>query len=165
MKEQWKNIEGHPNYQISDQGNVKRKSYEVERDGKVYRYPDRILSTHISKGYAYVNFDNKTWPVHRLVGKAFLDNPDDLYCLIHKDEDKTNNVVDNLMWSPRTYHNKCKPPTYTGISVRCVETSVIYRSIKEATKITGISYESISNSIYSNKSVKGLTFELVRGEV
>ena len=43
--------------------------------------------------------------MHRLVAEAFIPNPNDLPFVNHIDEDKLNNVVDNLEWCTRQYNN------------------------------------------------------------
>jgi len=40
----------------------------------------------------------KTRFIHQLVGLSWIDNPDNLPLLNHKDENKTNNCVENLEW-------------------------------------------------------------------
>ena len=43
--------------------------------------------------------------VHRIIAKTFIDNPDNLPEINHKDEDKTNNAVSNLEWCDHAYNN------------------------------------------------------------
>jgi hypothetical protein len=47
-----------------------------------------------------------------LVAKAFIDNPNNLNEINHKDEDKSNNRADNLEWCTKSYNvsysKKCK---------------------------------------------------------
>lgn len=99
----WKDIEGYEGiYQVSSEGRVKSLNYH--RTGQ-----ERILKASCSGwGYPFVNLckdgKKKTHRVHRLVAIAFIENPDNLPEINHKDEDKANNNVDNLEWCNRKYN-------------------------------------------------------------
>ena len=110
MTEIWKDIVGYEGlYQVSNLGNVKRlKGYKGR--GKGYIVEEHLIQPSInSRGYQNVilckNGKTKTFSMHRLVAIAFLDNSDNLPEVNHKDEDKTNNCVDNLEWCDRVYNN------------------------------------------------------------
>lgn len=100
MNEIWKNIVGYEGlYQVSNLGNVKSLNYR--RTGK-----ERILKPgNYKEGYLYVilckNRKLKHFTIHRLVAQAFLENPDHKSDVNHKDENKTNNCVNNLEWMSR----------------------------------------------------------------
>ena len=61
-----------------------------------------------TKGYKTVcltkDGKSKTHFVHRIVAEAFIDNPDNLPMVNHKDEDKTNNFAENLEWCTASYN-------------------------------------------------------------
>ena len=84
-------IENYDNYFVSNFGNIKNSK------------TNRILKPSIhKKGYKLVvlckNGIRKTFKVHRLVGKAFLENVDDKPMIDHIDNNPANNNVKNLRW-------------------------------------------------------------------
>lgn len=93
MEEVWKDIKGYEGrYKISNLGNV----YTYLRDRN-------MTPRKCRKGYLRVVLrDNqgvrKSHGVHRLVAQTFIPNPEDKPQVNHIDEDKTNNIVDNLEW-------------------------------------------------------------------
>lgn len=94
MKEVWKLVEDLPRYEISNKGRLRNK------------ISGRVLKTHISKlGYEQTNVTylgvRKFIAIHRLVAKAFIDNPHDKPEVNHVDEGKSNNHVTNLEWVTR----------------------------------------------------------------
>ena len=87
-KEYWKKIEGY-DYYVSTEGRVKNKE-------------DYIMKQHINKdGYYVVSLYNKKhypFRVNRLVGLAFIPNPNNLPEVHHKNKNKKDNRMCNLMW-------------------------------------------------------------------
>lgn len=57
---------------------------------------------------------------------------------------------------------RCYKPN--GKSVKCLETGIVYNSIKECVQATGISEDSVRRSFKNGCSVVGLTFVLMEGE-
>ena len=116
MEEEWKDIKGYEGqYQVSNLGRVKSLDRMLTYKTKygVYQhmqYGKVLTPCFDTRGYPYVrlfdlNGKTKSVTIHRLVGLAFIPNPDNLPCLNHKDEIKTNNSVDNLEWCTHLYNN------------------------------------------------------------
>lgn len=112
MKEIWKDIKGYEGiYQVSNLGSVRSLERKIMHgDGKPYTVKEKMLKPAItSHGYQSVHFsiDNlaKIFKVHRLVAEAFIENPNNLPSINHKDEIKTNNAVENLEWCTVQYNN------------------------------------------------------------
>lgn len=87
------------------------EKYQVSNLGRVWSVKgQKYLKGTVSKsGFVYVhltaaNGKYKKERLHRLVALAFLDNPNDLPQVNHKDEDKLNNCVDNLEWCDSKYN-------------------------------------------------------------
>lgn len=114
MKEVWKDVAGYEGlYQVSNIGNVRSLDRHVphKRMGKKF-CKGHMMATHINNsGYVTVNLckDNKykSFDVHRLVAIAFIES-DNISCVEvnHKDENKQNNVVDNLEWLTKSQNNR-----------------------------------------------------------
>ena len=85
-------IDGYENYFVSNFGNIKNSK------------TNKILKQKTEKnGYKRIgltkNRKQKYFYIHRLVGNAFLENPDNKPMIDHIDENKVNNNVKNLRWA------------------------------------------------------------------
>ena len=99
-EEIWCPIRGYEGiYEVSDQGRVKSIGYGKERILRPVRNNNGYLLVGLRK-----NREQKWYLVHRLVAQAFIPNPDNLPQVNHKDENKTNNSVQNLEWCDRKYN-------------------------------------------------------------
>lgn len=109
MDEVWKDIEGYEGlYQVSNLGRIKALQ-RLRKNGRVRK--EQILKNHAyENGYFKITLcDNtmksKRYFVHRLVAIAFVENPNNLPCVNHKDENSSNNDARNLEWCTFQYNN------------------------------------------------------------
>jgi len=171
-KEEWKIIEGYDNYMVSNLGRVKNIKTGL------------LLKPNTNKdGYLYVTiFSNKkpkSFTIHRLVAVAFIPNPYNLPQVNHKDEDKTNNCVDNLEWCDSKYNinygtslkrraesqkNDHRSKPVEMFSLEWVKEGE-FISINEASRQTGIDKGNICNNCIGRcKSVGGHIFRYKKSE-
>jgi hypothetical protein len=130
QQEIYKIITDYPNYSVSNLGNVKNNK------------TGRILKTRVHKGYLVINLYNnnvmKHKPIHRLVGNAFIQNPQNKLCIDHVDTDTTNNNVNNLRWATIAENSQNR-------SISSNNTS----------GTTGVHYNKASNKWYANIKFNG----------
>ena len=130
-EEIWRPVVGYEGlYEVSSYGRVRSLDRYDRRNqfrkGKLLKNKDN------GNGYLICSLSKngiiKNKYIHRLVVEAFIERPDGLYEVNHKDENKKNNSVDNLEWCDRKYNNtygtkiereiktKIKKGIYLGLS-------------------------------------------------
>lgn len=108
-KEVWKTYPEFDFIQVSNLGRVRTLDRVVSNGKGIYVKKGRILKQRRNRyGYLLVHFSvngkqvNRS--VHRLVAQTFIPNPDNFPEVNHKDNDRTNNCVDNLEWCTGEYN-------------------------------------------------------------
>lgn len=107
----WKKIDNFDNYEVSELGIVRSVDTTVVcKNNRKLPLKGKVLHQYLNrKGYLTVNIRSNSgkyykMSVHRLVANAFIPNPDNLMCVNHKDENKSNNRVSNLEWCTNNYN-------------------------------------------------------------
>jgi len=130
--EQWKQIDGYDNYEVSNYGSVRNT-----KTGRIIKLnPNGVgyLSLSMSK-------DGKVSKalVHRLVATAFCENPEGYKEVDHIDNIKTNNHATNLRWAShsdnlRNYLRK-NSTGFTGVTKQGAGTYTARATNKEGKQI------------------------------
>lgn len=156
--EVWKDIPDFPGYKCSNLGRVasyrERNCGHILSQSFVYGYPKLKLRQNGKDKFKYV---------HQLVAETFIPNPDKLPCINHKDENTTNNCVDNLEWCTRKYnfnYSHCgdwarwansKPIVF----IDSITNEIIhFSSITEASKHFNVSHSCIAHKLRDKKMYK-----------
>ena len=104
MKDEWRDVVGWEGlYKVSNKGQVKRLGCTNSCNN------ERLLKPEIMKhGYQRYKLcdSGKTQKIlaHRLVAEAFIPNPNNYPEVNHKDENPSNNCVENLEWCNHAYN-------------------------------------------------------------
>lgn len=159
----WKEVPGYEErYLVSDEGEVYSLPKIVKcsrlqhRKGKYLKPGLRGNKGPKYKFVALVDEFGKEHreSVHRLVALAFLDNPNNLPEVNHKDENSLNNRVENLEWCDRQYnieYSKGKAVKQYGDNGFIAK----YKSVAYASKMTGINRQAIYNVLNGWSSTAG----------
>ncbi len=104
-QEIWKSIPGfYAYYEVSTLGRVRSLDRIVSCGLHIQTVKGKILTHHLDRdGYPRlglrINGKQKLYRVNRLVALTFIDNPNNLPIVHHKDNIRNNNCVDNLEWT------------------------------------------------------------------
>ena len=179
MTEEWRDVVGYDDmykgmYQVSNLGRIRSLDRITVRG---WHQNGRIMKTNLnSAGYMVIRLtkDGKgnTRTVHRLVALAFIDNTENKEFINHKDEDKTNNHVDNLEWVTARENNMYGTSIERQIKAKSKPIKVIYQDgtyeIWESTKIFAVAHSFLPSTITNvlkgklkSNSYKGMRFEYV----
>ena len=139
--------------------------YAITSCGKVWSYRSKkFLALYQTKsGYLTANLSkngkSKPYRVNRLVAEAYLENPNNLPYVNHKDEVKTHNWINNLEWCDAKYnnnygsHSKRVAEGYLNGGKNCYKVKqfslegeyiATYRSMREAERLNNLANGSLS---------------------
>jgi len=105
MNETWIDIKDYEGrYQASNLGMIKTFVQAFKTNKGVLRYGIDTNGYPIVKLYS--NGKGRTSKVHRLIAETFIDNPNNLPQVNHKDGNKLNNAVENLEWCDQSHNIK-----------------------------------------------------------
>lgn len=110
--EEWRDIEGYEGYyQVSSIGRVRSVDRTIiSSTNKMHHLKGKMLKASFDsqKHYLLVSLHKDGISihknVHRLVAEAFILNTLNYPMVNHKDEDKTNNCIENLEWCTAKYN-------------------------------------------------------------
>lgn len=157
--ETWKPLANFPSYNGSTEGRIMNIRTQ------------RILKTFIdNKGYEKVCLrkNNKQYTVNvaRVIGETFLGEHPGMD-IRHKNNDRSENCVDNLYWSTRqetvrdAFNGGTKIPS-RQIPVKVIETGEVYNSIRACARDINCSQTEICKYLVGKRShVKGYHFEYI----
>ena len=178
MDEIWKEIPGYEGYfEVSNLGNFRSLDRIIKyRDNKTRNYPGKPLKVEqIRDGYQRIvlmkDSIKKRYMCHRLVALTFIENPNNLPQVNHKDGIRNNNCINNLEWCTQSENERhsidCLGKTMKGKTnskmVYCKELDRTFKSMRQAVQFIGnrACNEGLKKAILANRSYHNYTFSFV----
>jgi len=166
--EKWEHVAAYEGkYEVSDLGRVRSLDRKTEHKKYVAYRKGKIMSQSSDQdGYKLVKLSNgkgKMFKVHRLIAMAFISNPYDYPIINHKDNDPSNNTIENLEWCThqmniahmRAQNRKGEHPHQKKIEQWTVEGKLVrvWDGIRVAMRETGVN--NIQAVLYGTQNVSG----------
>lgn len=158
--EYWAPIEELPNFEVSTFGRVANRdtgrilTNQVNQNGFV-----QVVMTYGGKPYCRA--------VHKLMALAFLGDPPMGYVPVHRDENRQNNIIDNIEWIPLSTANRLTRQRKQQVAsvkkeVICLENGETWPDTLEAAKDLRIIESDLILAINLRIQHKGMTFDYVQ---
>lgn len=169
VKELWKPLLEYKGIEVSSVGRIRKAANKRRKERILTEFPKD------KDGYCRCSVQklDGTWtsqPVHRLVAKAFIDNPDNKESVNHIDGNRTNNKVENLEWvtaKENVIHSfkfgnrkKCKEVSkrtlLTDFQISQIDKLREIYTVNQIAKLFNIEYQSLKNIIHKKKQCERL---------
>ena len=130
-------------YEVSNLGEVRKWNDDHTESSILMKYP-------LKSKFLTVSMRGKTYYIHRIVGKTFLDNPNNYKMIHHIDGNRRNNRVDNLEWCTYSEIQKSRYKDLGRLKtyILCQETGEMFSTMQTVSLLTGIPYGVIKKSIH-----------------
>jgi len=158
MEEVWIELDGYPNYAVSNYGSV----INVKTDQVLKNRPD-------AKGYLRVSLSNRgivrDHYIHQLVAKCFFGRFEDGAQINWVNGDITDNFTGNLRLRKRARQDILhmappRQPKAWGKRVRIIETGQVFRTVRDCARYIHGDYSSIYACLRGiRRSHRGYAFE------
>jgi Mor family transcriptional regulator len=92
------NVPGFPGYHVTKDGNVYSMKCKSGKRPEAFKLKPRLSGNGYYRIGLYKEGIKYERRLNRLVAMVYIPNPDNLPLVCHKDNDRTNNRVENLYW-------------------------------------------------------------------
>ena len=155
---------------IQDKG---KKIYAANKEGEIICITtgeECKQMVSLATGYSMVTINGHNQLVHRIIAKTFIPNPYNLPMINHKNENKTDNRVENLEWCTNKYNvnyslKKKYKEESCPIPIKAIKNGVeyVFQSINEASRFTEADTKSIRDCLKNKrKTAKGFCFSYAK---